>query len=115
MWLLRSREAGFYQLQEIGFTITLPLGFYGVLAVSTAGVEITAAGRSRDERSEVGDSDLMVVVEQMEPGWSAVIATYPDKYVDAAVTAYTKLGAVMVWHALESQVEGAVRANRIDD
>jgi hypothetical protein len=94
--------------------IALPLGFSGVLAVRTAGVGITAAGRSRDEPPDVGDSDLMVVVEQMEPGWSAVIATYPDRYVDTAVTADTKLGAVMVWHALESQVEAAVRENRID-
>ena len=50
----------------------------------------------------------------MEPGWSAVIAAYPDRYVDTAVTAYTRLGAVMVWHALESQVETAVRENQID-
>ena len=56
----------------------------------------------------------MVVVDQMQPGWSAVIATYSDGYVDPAVTAYTKLGAVMVWHALESQVEKAVSENRID-
>jgi hypothetical protein len=94
--------------------IAISLGFYGVLAVSKASVEITAASRSRDEPSEVGDSDLMVVVEQMEPGWSAVIATYSDRYVNTAVTAYTKLGAVMVWHALESQVDTAVRENRND-
>jgi hypothetical protein len=50
----------------------------------------------------------------MEPGWSAVIATYPDKYLDRAVAAYRKLGALMVWHALESQVEAAVRENPID-
>ena len=94
--------------------IAVPLGFYGVLAVTTAGVEITAASRRRDEPSEIRETDLRVLVEQMEPGWSAVIATYRDKYLETAVTAYGKLGAVMVWHALESQVETAVRENRID-
>lgn len=94
--------------------IALPLGFYGVLAFTGAGVEITAASRHRDEPTEVGDTDLKVLVEQMEPGWSAVIATYPDKYLDRAVAAYRKLGALMVWHALESQVEAAVRENPID-
>lgn len=95
--------------------IVLPLGFYGVLAVAVSGAEITAAGRTRDEPTEVGEADLGFLVEQMEPGWSAVIATYPDKYLEPAVTAFEKLGAVMVWHAPEHRVEAAVREHRIDD
>ena len=95
--------------------VVLPLGFYGVLATTAAGLEISAAARKRDDATEVNETDLAFLVDQMKPGWSAVLAAYPPQQVNNAVTAFWKLGAVMVWHAPESSVEEAVRQNQIED
>jgi hypothetical protein len=51
----------------------------------------------------------------MRSGWSALLASYPEKYLNNAVKAFQKLGAVMVWQASESQIEEAVRQIRIDN
>ena len=65
--------------------------------------------------AESGDvEDLDFLIEQMKPGWSAVLAVYPEKMLEHAVKAYDKLGAVMVWYAAESEIAEAVRANNLD-
>ena len=95
--------------------IAVPLGFHGVLAATTAGVEISAAGRRRGEPSEFADTDLRVLSDRMESGWSAVIAVYRDRYLDPALSAFDKLGALAVWHAPEEEVESALRTTRVED
>ena len=94
--------------------VALSLGFYGVLAVTTANLEILSAKRKRGDPINVDEADLAVLVQQMKPGWSAVIAAYPAKRVNDAVKAFEKLGAVMVWHAPESRVQELLRQNQIE-
>ena len=40
--------------------------------------------------------------------WTAVVAAYPERYVETAVAAFERLGAVMVWFAPEEQIEAVV-------
>ena len=95
--------------------IVVPLGFTGALAVTTAGLEISGAARKRDDPTELDEVDIAFVVEQMKPGWSAVLAAYPTKLVEKATDSFKKLGAVMVWYAPESRIEEVVRQNQIDN
>jgi hypothetical protein len=83
--------------------------------VSVANAEIITAKRERGDPTQVGETDLALLVEQMRSGWSALLASYPEKYLNNVVKAFQKLGAVMVWQASESQIEEAVRQIRIDD
>ena len=94
--------------------VAVPLGFYGVLAVTTAGLEVSAAKRDRGAPSDVDEDDLAFLVARMEPGWSAVLAAYPERQVGRAVDAFERLGAVMVWHAPESRIESIVRDGEVD-
>lgn len=92
--------------------IVLPLGFHGVLATMTAAAQVGAAQRSRSDR-DVRPTDLGYLSDRIQPGWAAVVATYPEKYLRAAVSMYDKLGAVMVWHATESQIERVIEQQDI--
>lgn len=86
------------------------LHFFGILAMGTAASDIEAAARDRPKR-EVQEEDLAFLVDKMEPGWSALIASYSEEQVPLAVAEFKSLGTVMVWYAPESRVEEVVRSN----
>ena len=95
--------------------VAASLGFKGVVATAVAGAETRAALRGHGEATYVTEGDLMVLAEHMAPGSAAVIAAYPTKHVDAAVSFFRRAGARRVWTADEQSIEAVVRAERLDD
>jgi len=64
--------------------IGLRIGLWGTVAMATAATEIKAAVCDREHHEVKEDEDLSFLIEQMKPGWSAVIAVYAEYYVQAA-------------------------------
>jgi len=94
--------------------IGLPIGLWGTVAMATAATEIKAAVCDREHHEVKEDEDLSFLIEQMKPGWSAVIAVYAEYYVQAAVKGFLPLQATMVWHAPESEIESVIRSSDLD-
>ena len=84
--------------------IALPLGFQGALAAANAGRELEAAGRSRGDALAETEEHLAALAEQMQPGWSAVVAAYGPQQAQRAVEAFQRFGAAEVWSAPEPVV-----------
>ena len=84
-----------------------------MVAAGVAGTQVAAATRDR-RYTDVTERDLAFLVEHMEPGSSAVLASYPDDKVDAAVHAFGVLGAVTVWHAPEAVLLAALAEAGLD-
>ena len=95
--------------------VVIPLGFHGILAATATSIEVTAARRQRSEPSELEEADLRILADRMEPGSSAIIAVYNDRYVDKATSVFGGLGASWVWHASEEEVEAALETSHVED
>ena len=95
--------------------IALPLGFHGVLAMTSAGTKIAAAQRKRQVPPDVDVADVGVIVDRIPDGGLAIIEVVPTSLLKKAVKAAEVAGARGVWHAPAEDVEAALRAAQHDD
>jgi hypothetical protein len=63
--------------------------------------------------TEFNEVYIAFLVDQMKPGWSALLAAYPAKLVKKANDSFEKLGAVILWNVPESMIAEVVRRNQM--